>query len=75
MPEYRSELLEHMGRKDFLRSVERAQHESDEANSSRETLVLWAKRLLPYLDANPHMTVAQAIDLYKKEHTAQDREP
>jgi hypothetical protein len=49
---------------DFLKSVQNARHEADEADSSRDTLVLWAKRLLPYLNDNPHLTIAQAIDLY-----------
>jgi hypothetical protein len=66
--EHRSKFLEHMDRDIFLKSVQRAEHESDEANESRETLELWAKRLMPYLDADPHMTIADAIDKYKQEH-------
>ena len=31
-------------------------------------LDLWAERLLPYLDADPHMSIAKAIDRYKHEH-------
>jgi hypothetical protein len=66
----RSELLEHMDRDRFLKTVERAERESDVANESRKTLELWAERLLPYLNADPHMTLADAIDKYKQEHGA-----
>jgi hypothetical protein len=64
----RGGLLEHMDRDHFLRSVQRAELESEQAQASRDTLILWAKRLLPYLDANPDLTIAEAIDLYKSEH-------
>jgi hypothetical protein len=70
MTNYRDGLLEHMGRDHFLKSVQRAELESEEAQTSRDTLILWAKRLLPYLDANPDLTIAEAIDLYKSEHPA-----
>lgn len=68
MHEHRGGLLAHMENDDFLKSVQNAQHEADEADSSRATLVLWAQRLLPYLNDNPHLTIAQAMDLYLAEH-------
>jgi hypothetical protein len=68
MNEHRSELLEHMGRDRFLKSVQRAEREADEANQSRKTLELWAKRLMPYFDADPDLSMAEAIDKYKFEH-------
>ena len=68
MNEQRDELIEHMDRDDFLTSVRRAKRESDEANASRQTLELWATRLLPYLNADPQLTIAAAIDRYKTEH-------
>ena len=74
MNEHRSELLEHMDRDNFLRSVRRAEHEADDAEKSRETLELWAKRLLPYLNDDPQMTIAAAIDRYKREHGPTDEE-
>jgi len=63
-----SGILEHMEREDFLRTVRRAVRDSDEANQSRRTLVLWSERLAPYLEASPHMTIAEAIDRYNAEH-------
>jgi hypothetical protein len=68
MTQKHSEILEHMEREDFLRTVRRAMRDSDEANESRRTLVLWSERLAPYLDASPHMTIAEAIDRYNAEH-------
>lgn len=68
--EHPGELLEHMDRDVFLKSVRRAERESDEANESRELLELWAQRLLPYLNADPHLSIATAIDKYKQEHAA-----
>ena len=66
--ESHSGLLEHMDRDAFLKSVHRAEREADEADEAREMLDLWAERLLPYLDADPHMSIAKAIDRYKHEH-------
>jgi hypothetical protein len=68
MTQKHSGILEQMEREDFLRTVRRAVRDSDEANESRRTLLLWSERLAPYLDSNPHMTIAEAIDRYNAEH-------
>lgn len=64
----RAELLEHLHRDDFLQTVERAKRQTAEAIQSRDTLVAWAERIGPYLEADAHITIAQAIDRYKREH-------
>jgi hypothetical protein len=61
-------LLKHMDRDAFLRTVQRAERNPDEANESRQTLLRWAERLLPYLSRDRHMTVAEALDRYKADH-------
>jgi hypothetical protein len=69
MPNDKSDLLEHMDRRDFIDSVKRAECEAAEADASRDTLVVWAKRLSPYLDADPALTIAEAIERYKRERS------
>jgi hypothetical protein len=64
----RGDLIAHMDRAHFLAAVKRANVEAAEADHSRVVLVLWAARLLPYLDPDPTLSIAQAIEQYKAQH-------
>jgi hypothetical protein len=57
------DLLATMDREAFLRSVRRARSKSAQRDSSQK-LLMWAERLLPYLDDNPQWTVAKALERY-----------
>ena len=67
---YHGKLLAEMERNDFLEAVERSAEELTEATARRATLVLWASRLRPYLDADPHVTVAEAINRFEADESA-----
>ncbi len=58
--------LDVVERHDFLLSVKRAEADAARAIIVRDGLQLWAKRLLPYLERDPHMTVAEALQLYRR---------
>ena len=58
-----TDLLATMDRTDFLRTLRRAQAKSPESHDTK-TLEMWAKRLLPYLDREPGLTVAEALERY-----------
>ncbi len=57
--------LDVVERRDFLLSVKRAEADAARAITVRDGLQLWAKRLLPYLERDPHMTVA-ALQHYRR---------
>jgi hypothetical protein len=60
----RGDLIAHMNRAHFLAAVKRANVEAPDADHSRVVLVLWAARFLPYLDPDPTLSNAQAIEHY-----------
>ena len=59
--------LDLMQKDDFLRAVERAQAEADDALRLRDTLARWAERLLPYLEGHPELTVGTALARFQEE--------
>jgi hypothetical protein len=54
-----------MSRREFMKSVRRADDEAVEAAHVRSVLLLWAERLLPFLNRDPDMTVEEALELYR----------
>ena len=59
--------LDLMHKDDFLRAVERAQAEADDALRLRDTLARWAERLLPHLERDPALTVGAALARFQHE--------
>ncbi|GAC1307084.1 MAG: hypothetical protein NVSMB19_19640 [Vulcanimicrobiaceae bacterium] len=53
-----------MQRHELLSTLERAETDVADAIEVRDGLQLWASRLLPYLQRDPHMTVAEALRHY-----------
>jgi hypothetical protein len=56
-------LLATMDRTDFVRTLRRAQAKSPQSHDTK-TLEMWAERLLPFLDREPGLTVAEALEHY-----------
>ncbi len=60
-------LLAGMHRTDFLRAVDKARAEADDALNVRSTLVRWSERLAPYLE-DSDCTIAEALARWKHDH-------
>lgn len=60
-----SALLAAMSRREFMESVRRADDEAADAERVRSVLLLWAERLLPFLNRDPGMSVADAVECYR----------
>jgi hypothetical protein len=61
-------LLAAMDRRDFLLSVQRAEEEATNAARVRAVMAAWAQRLAPYLECDPNVTIAEALERYQAEH-------
>ncbi len=59
-------ILRVVERQEFEHIMSRAQAQASNAIEVRDGLLLWAERLLPYLDRDPHMTVAEALQRYQQ---------
>lgn len=59
-------ILGMLERDDFLFAVQRAAADARAARETCEAMLLWAERLKPYLNSDPQMTVAQALQRYRE---------
>jgi hypothetical protein len=57
------DVLSAMHKADFIRTLRRA-HEQAPGSEDAVKLEIWAARLLPYLDREPGVTVADALKKY-----------
>jgi len=63
--------IELMDKDAFISTLHRAVSDADDAARVRENLEMWAHRLLPYLERQPDLTVAQALALYRSDSERQ----
>ncbi len=59
-----SRILDAMHGSDFILSVMRAEKAATQSVETLEEMAMWVKRLQPYFDFDPEITVAQALQLY-----------
>jgi hypothetical protein len=58
------EVIDVMHLTDFLRTLQRADKHASGTDEDARTLQKWAERLLPYMELDPSMTVADALERY-----------
>ncbi len=61
----RMSALERMHREAFLQTLERSRTDLELPQTVRDELELWAQRLVPYLENETSITVAQALERYR----------
>jgi len=57
-----------MHRSDFVASVRRAETDAQDAAAVRDSMRLWSDRLAPYLEGDPDLTIADALERYRLDH-------
>jgi hypothetical protein len=62
-----SDVLTAMRRPEFLRVIRRAELQAASADNVRTVLLRWAARLLPHLERDHDLTVAEALARYRSE--------
>ncbi|MDQ6926714.1 MAG: hypothetical protein M3154_10835 [Candidatus Eremiobacteraeota bacterium] len=58
------DVIDTMRLADFLRTLQRAPHGASDSGDDAATLHKWAERLLPYMERDPVLTVADALERY-----------